>query len=144
MRDRQLNILIVEDEEKMRQELKMLLEENNFKVDTAADGEEGLEKLSTNKFDAAVVDLRMPKMGGLEMIRKADEAEVDTYVIILTGHGDKNDAVNALNDLQSMVKYWVDKSSLNDEEFVQRVRRVAEGVPLEEVSRLLSKLPATI
>jgi YesN/AraC family two-component response regulator len=112
-------------------------------VETAADGEEGLQKLLTDEFDVAVVDLKMPKMGGLDMIRKADAEDIDTYAVILTGHGDKEDAITALR-LQNTVKEWFEKPILDDDAFVQRVKEVAEGVPLDEVSKILSKLPPTI
>ncbi len=143
MNDYQFRALIVDDEVPVREELALLLQEHHFMVETAADGQEGLQKLLTDEFDVAVVDLKMPKMGGLEMIRKADAKDVDTYVVILTGHGDREDAITALR-LQNTVKEWFDKPILDDEAFVQRVKEVAEGVPLDEVSKILSKLPPTL
>ena len=143
MNDYQFRALVVDDEAPVREELALLLQEHNFMVETAADGEEGLQKLLTDEFDVAVVDLKMPKMGGLEMIRKADAEDIDTYAVILTGHGDKEDAITALR-LQNTVKEWFEKPILDDDAFVQRVKEVAEGVPLDEVSKILSKLPPTI
>jgi CheY-like chemotaxis protein len=143
MNNYQFRALIVDDEASTRKELALLLQEHNFMVETAADGEEGLQKLLTDEFDVAVVDLKMPKMGGLEMIRKADAEDIDTYVVILTGHGDKEDAIAALR-LQNTVKEWFEKPILDDDAFVQRVKEVAEGLPLDEVSKILSKLPPTI
>jgi len=143
MNDYPFRALIVDDEVPVRDELALLLQEHHFMVETAADGEEGLQKLLTDEFDVAVVDLKMPKMGGLEMIRKADAKEIDTYVVILTGHGDREDAITALR-LQNTVKEWFDKPILDDDAFAQRVKEVAEGVPLDEVSKILSKLPPTI
>ena len=143
MNDHQFRALIVDDEAAIREELEILLKEHGMSVETASDGEEGLQKLLTDEFDVAVVDLKMPKMGGLEMIRQADAAEIDAYVVILTGKGDKDDAVAALR-LQETVKDWFDKSDLDDEAFARRVLRIAEGVPYEEISRILSKLPPTI
>jgi CheY-like chemotaxis protein len=143
MNDYQFRALIVDDEVPVREELALLLQEHHFMVETAADGQEGLQKLLTDEFDVAVVDLKMPKMGGLEMIRKADAKDIDTYVVLLTGHGDREDAITALR-LQNTVKEWFDKPILDDEAFVQRVKEVAEGVPLDEVSKILSKLPPTL
>jgi len=143
MNDYQFRALIVDDEVPVREELALLLQEHHFMVETAADGEEGLQKLLTDEFDVAVVDLKMPKMGGLEMIRKADAKDIDTYAVILTGHGDREDAITALR-LQNTVKEWFDKPILDDDAFAQRVKEVAEGVPLDEVSKILSKLPPTI
>jgi len=143
MNNYQFRALIVDDELPVRETLTLLLQEHHFMVETAADGEEGLQKLLTDEFDVAVVDLKMPKMGGLEMIRKADAKDIDTYVVLLTGHGDREDAISALR-LQNTVKEWFDKPIRYDDAFAQRVKEVAEGVPLDEVSKILSKLPPTI
>ncbi len=143
MSDYQFRALVVDDEEETCKEIALLLQEHNFSVDTAADGEEGLQKLLTDEFDVAVVDLRMPRMGGLEMIRRADAEEIDTYVVIVTGHGNKDDAVAALR-LQNTVKEWVEKPILDGEAFVEQVKRVAEGVPYDEISKILAKLPPAL
>jgi len=142
MSDYQFRALVVDDEAATRKNLTRLLKEYDFVVETAADGEEGLQKLLTDEFDVAVVDLKMPKMGGIEMLRKADEAEVDTYAVILTGHGDKDEAVAALR-LREMVKEWFEKPILDDEAFAQLIKQVAStgGVSRELVSRIMSKLP---
>jgi len=143
MSDYQFRALVVDDEAPMREELALLLKEYDFIVETAADGEEGLQKLLTDEFDVAVVDLKMPKMGGIEMIRKADEADVDAYMVILTGHGDKEDAIAALR-LQRSVKEWFEKPILDDVAFAQRVKQVASGVSLEYVRQVLSQLPPSL
>lgn len=143
MSNHQFRALVVDDEALAREELASLLKEYDFIVETANDGEEGLQKLLTDEFDVAVVDLKMPKMNGLEMIRKADAEDIDTYAIILTGHGDKEDAIVALR-LQNTVKEWFEKPIMDDTGFVQRVREVAEGIPFDEVSKILSKLPPAI
>jgi len=140
MRNTPYRVLVVDDELDMREELVALLEEHNFAVETANDGEEGLKKLLTDEFNVALVDLKMPKMDGLTMIRRADEKEIDTYVIILTGKGDKQDAVAALK-LQNTVKDWFEKSSLDSAALVKRVTRLAEGMPFEEIDRIFANIP---
>jgi DNA-binding response OmpR family regulator len=140
MRNTPYRVLVVDDELDMREELVALLEEHNFAVETANDGEEGLKKLLTDEFDVALVDLKMPKMDGLTMIRRADEQEIDAYVIILTGKGDKQDAVAAIK-LQGIVKDWFDKSSLDSAELVKRVTRLAEGMSFEEIDRIFANIP---
>lgn len=140
MRKTPYRVLVVDDEQDMREELVALLEEHNFAVETANDGVEGLKKLLTDEFDVALVDLKMPKMDGLTMIRRADEQEIDAYVIILTGKGDKQDAVAAIK-LQGIVKDWFDKSSLDSAELVKRVTRLAKGMSFEEIDRLFANIP---
>jgi DNA-binding response OmpR family regulator len=140
MRKTPYRVLVVDDEQDMREELVALLEEHNFAVETANDGEAGLKKLLTDEFDVAIVDLKMPKMDGLTMIRRADEQEIDAYVIILTGKGDKQDAVAAIK-LQGIVKDWFDKSSLDNAALVKRVTRLAKGMSFEEIDRLFANIP---
>lgn len=134
------HILVIDDEEDMRTELVALLKEDaDFSVETANDGEEGLKKLLTDEFDVALVDLRMPKIDGLDMIRQADEKEIDTYVIILTGKGDKNDAVQALK-LQHTVKDWFDKSNIDADALVKRIKQLADGMPFAEIDRIFANV----
>jgi DNA-binding NtrC family response regulator len=132
-------VLIVDDEQDMRDELTELLQDYDFEVETANNGEEGLKKLLTDEFSVALVDLRMPKMDGLTMIQKADEQDIDTFVIILTGKGDKDDAVRAIR-LQNTVKDWFDKSGIDSKKLVERVTRLAEGMPFEEIDRMLKNV----
>jgi DNA-binding NtrC family response regulator len=134
---RSYHVLIVDDEEGMREELRELLIDEGLVVELANDGIEGLEKLRNSHFDVAVVDLRMPRMTGLEMISHVDAEEIDTSVIILTGHGDKNDAVQALK-LQETVKDWFEKSSLDAKTLTKRVKCLAEGLSFEEIDRLFA------
>ena len=132
-------VLIVDDEQDMRDELTELLQDYDFEVETANNGEEGLKKLLTDEFSVALVDLRMPKMDGLTMIQKADEQDIDTFVIILTGKGDKDDAVKAIK-LQNTVKDWFDKSGIDSKKLVERITRLAEGMPFEEIDRMLKNV----
>jgi CheY-like chemotaxis protein len=135
-------ILVVDDEQDMREELVALLKDYDFAVETANDGQEGLEKLLTDEFDVALVDLKMPKMDGLTMIRRADEQEIDTYVIILTGKGDKDDAIAAIK-LQNTVKDWFEKSNLDSAALVKKVTRLAEGMTFQEMDRIFADIAKT-
>jgi DNA-binding NtrC family response regulator len=135
-------VLVIDDEQDMRDELVALLQDYGFGVETAQNGEEGLQKLRTNEFDVAIVDLRMPKMNGLTLIRHIDQENIDTYVIILTGHGDKEDAIAAIK-LQRTVRDWFEKSSLNAEELAKRVKRLAEGLSFDELAEIFSEVAKT-
>ncbi len=142
MRTMPFRVLVVDDEQDMRDELVALLQDYGFGVETAQDGEKGLQKLRTNEFDVAVVDLRMPKMNGLTLIRQMKKERINTYVIILTGHGDKDDAIAAIK-LQNPVKDWFEKSSLNAEELAKRVKRLAEGLSFDELAEIFSEVAKT-
>ena len=93
--NRNASVLVVEDEAPEREGLATLLKHWGYETDTAADGEEALGKLST--FDPVVVisDLRMPVMGGMELLKKLREAGNTAAFIILTGQGTIEEAVEA-------------------------------------------------
>ncbi len=119
MRNTPYRVLVVDDEQNLRKQLVELLEEHNFAVETANDGEDGLKKLLTDEFDVALVDLQMPKMDGLTMIRRAKAENIHIPMAILTAHGDSfKDALAASN---IGVKECFSKSSLDREKLVERL-----------------------
>jgi len=81
------NILVVDDEEYIRKLLKIELEENGYQVILAEDGEEALAKVAENEFDLITLDIRMPKMDGLDFLGHLREMDKDLPVIILTAYG---------------------------------------------------------
>jgi DNA-binding NtrC family response regulator len=88
-------ILIIDDEEVIRMTLQEILEYEDYKVDTAADGKEGLDKILDNNYDAVICDIKMPKLNGLEVLVKATEAKPECPIIMISGHGDIETAVEA-------------------------------------------------
>jgi two-component system NtrC family response regulator len=92
--------------------------------------------LREDEFDVAIVDIGMtPEMDGIEMIRQAYDAGVNTDMVILTGHGERADAVAAI---KIGVNDWFDKTNIDMDKFFQRVKELAEGVPLDRIERILS------
>ncbi len=91
-----MRVLVVEDEPRLLQELAERLREEGLAVDTAADGEEGLYYLSEHPYDAAVVDLGLPRLEGTELIRRARARGVRTPVLILTARGRWQEKVEGL------------------------------------------------
>ena len=69
MTQSQVNILVVDDERNIRRNLTMVLESAGYKVDATGDGEDALTKCKERHYDIALVDIQMPKMGGLELLR---------------------------------------------------------------------------
>ncbi|MDI3288877.1 response regulator [Polyangium sp. 15x6] len=90
-------VLVVEDEGDVRKHVVRALEREGMTVDEAADGEEGWEVFSQFLHPVVVLDLRMPRRDGLALLRLIHDKRPETQVIILTGHGSKNDAIQALN-----------------------------------------------
>jgi len=79
-------ILIVDDEEIMRSFLLDVFVDEGYDLDLAANGEEALEKISQNKYQLIITDIRMPGVDGTEVLRKAKEVNPKTEVIIITGY----------------------------------------------------------
>jgi DNA-binding response OmpR family regulator len=124
MKNTPYRVLVIDDEQEMREELVALLEEHNFAVETANDGEDGLKKLLTDEFDVALVDLQMPKMDGLTMIRRAKAENVHIPMAILTAHGDSfKDALAASN---IGVKECFSKLSLDSDKLVERLSTLVQ------------------
>ncbi len=91
-------ILIIEDEEPIRRVLKRILTDENpeFKISEAIDGNDAIDKLSRDKFDLAVCDIKMPKKDGLDVLKFAIEKDLSTPFIMLTGHGNIETAVDSM------------------------------------------------
>ncbi len=92
------SILIVDDESVVRDSLGKWLEEEGYSVETAASAQEALLKLPRQRWDLALLDIKMPGMDGLELHRKLREVEPDMIVIIMTGYAAVDTAVRALKD----------------------------------------------
>ncbi|HUT54120.1 MAG TPA: sigma-54 dependent transcriptional regulator [bacterium] len=89
-------ILVVDDEKNMRELLKDLLAMEGFGVETAADGEAAMAMARGNAPDLMILDLRLPKIQGMEVLRTLKEEGRNFPVVIITAHGDVNTAVDAL------------------------------------------------
>ncbi len=91
-----MRILIVEDEPNLRTQLKDRLKENGYVVDVAADGEEGLYFGREYDYDAAIIDLGLPKLDGMDLIAQLRGDERDFPVLVLTARGNWQDKVEGL------------------------------------------------
>src|SRR5690606_4266517 len=89
-------VLIIDDERSIRTALREILELENFSVDDAEDGKSAMDKLNSKKYDLVLCDIKMPKMDGLEVLDKILEREDDIPVIMISGHGNIETAVDAL------------------------------------------------
>ncbi|PQJ74869.1 sigma-54-dependent transcriptional regulator [Polaribacter gangjinensis] len=91
-------ILIIEDEAAIRRVLKKIISEENetYIVEEAEDGLEGLEMLKNNDFDLILCDIKMPKMDGVEVLGKAKMLKPEVPIVMISGHGDLDTAVNTM------------------------------------------------
>ena len=91
MKREDIKVLIVDDEVALANTLAQRLQMRDLKVGTAHDGEQALSKLKVDKPDVIVLDLRMPGMHGMEVLREIKKACPEIQVIVLTGHGSDKD-----------------------------------------------------
>src|SRR5678815_5080840 len=90
------NVLIVEDHDRLREQLGNFYEQEGFRVVTASSGEEGVTKLAQEKFSIVVSDVKMPGMDGFQLARHIREKCPDTDVILITAFGNIKQAVEAM------------------------------------------------
>ncbi|MBI3236062.1 MAG: sigma-54-dependent Fis family transcriptional regulator, partial [Bacteroidetes bacterium] len=150
-------ILIVDDEKSIRQTLKEILEYESYKVDEAADGQAALDMVKQNNYDAILCDIKMPKLDGLEFLTKLNEMELDMPVIMISGHGNIETAVEAtkkgafdfipkppdLNRLVITVRNACEKNSLVIETKVLK-RKVSKNREIIGESPAIGKIKDTI
>ena len=91
-----MRILIVDDERSIRNSLKEILEMEEYQVDTAENGEDALKAAEKDKYDAIFCDIKMPGMDGIEVLTRLGADGVETPVIMMSGHGDIETAVDCI------------------------------------------------
>ena len=89
-------ILIIDDEKAICNTLKEILSYEKYEVDIANDGAEGIKKAETGNYDLVLSDIKMPKMDGIEVLQKLQEMNPDLPVVMISGHGTIETAVDAL------------------------------------------------
>ncbi|MFT4755224.1 MAG: two-component system nitrogen regulation response regulator NtrX, partial [Salibacteraceae bacterium] len=91
-------ILIIEDEKAIRNVLSNIIQEedSSYKVEVAENGLEGLEKISQDTYDLVLCDIKMPKMDGMELLTKAMKDQPDLTMVMISGHGDIDTAVECI------------------------------------------------
>jgi len=92
-----MKILIIEDEHKIANSIKKGLEQENYAVDIAYDGEKGFDLASVEEYDVIILDLMLPGMSGLEICKKLRQDKIHTPILILTAKGQVEDKVEGLN-----------------------------------------------
>jgi DNA-binding NtrC family response regulator len=124
-----ISILIVDDEKNIRLTLSQALEEIGTTIDTAVNGEEALQKLTGEKYAVMLLDLKMPGMGGMEVLRKVRDIRPDIRVIIITAYGTVDSAVEAMklgvvdfiqkpfipNEIRSLVKNVINRETIDEQ-----------------------------
>jgi two-component system nitrogen regulation response regulator NtrX len=89
-------ILIIDDEKAIRRSIREILEFEQYSVEEAEDGAQGLEFALKNKYDVILSDIKMPKLDGIELLQKLIDAHCESALIIMSGHGNIETAVDAV------------------------------------------------
>lgn len=156
-------ILIIDDEKSIRKTLREILEYEKYQVDEAADGAEGLSMLQKEKYDMVLCDIKMPKMDGIEVLDKVMETAADMPVVMISGHGNIETAVEAvkkgafdfiakpldLNRLLVTIRNAMDKSTLVKETKVLKKKvsktfdMIGESKGITQIKEMVERVAPT-
>ncbi len=156
-------ILVIDDQKSIRNTLKDILEYEGHEVELAEDGPQGVEKFNANKVDVVLCDIKMPDMDGIEVLEKIMEISPDVPVIMISGHGNIDTAVEAikkgaydfiekpldLNRLLVTIRNGLDKKELVTETKVLRRKvsktyeMIGDSVAMQHVKGMIDKVAAT-
>jgi two-component system, NtrC family, nitrogen regulation response regulator NtrX len=151
------DILIIDDEKAIRKTLAEILGFEGYKIEEAGDGEEGLKKFSEKNFDAVLCDIKMPKLDGIEFLDRAKAINADVPIIMISGHGNIETAVDAvkkgafdyiskppdLNRLLITLRNATDRTKLSTETKVLK-RKVNKTIEMVGDSPAINKIKNTI
>ena len=161
-----MNLLVVEDDEDFRETCARWMMRKGHRVETAANGHEALEVCERKIFDVAIIDMNMPGLSGLELLERLKSSQIESEVIILTGQGTIETAVNAmklgasdyltkpfpLDELEQRCLLSWERARLNKENrqlraIIERsqpeVRIIGESFRMREVFRLIERVAPT-
>ena len=157
-----MKILIIDDERSIRNSLKEILADEGYDVDVAENGTQGCEMAEKEKYSVIFCDIKMPGMDGMEVLDKFAEIGVDAAVVMISGHGDIDTAVECikkgafdfiqkpldLNRILITIKNATEKVSLVKETKILKKRVygqeiVGESVAVKQVKSMIDKVAPT-
>ncbi len=156
-------ILIIDDEEIIRDTLQEILEYEDYESDTASNGAEGLELLKKNEYDVVLCDIKMPKVDGMEVLEKGLIMRPETQFIMISGHGTIETAVEAtkkgafdfiekppdLNRMLISIRNAMDKSDLvvETKKLKRKITRTREiignSAVMEKINETINRVAPT-
>ena len=157
-----MKVLIVDDERAIRYSLKEILEMENYQVELAENGLEGLQKAQKEKYDAIFCDIKMPEMDGIELLGKIIEEGIESPVVMVSGHADINIAVECikkgafdfiekpldLNRILITLKNATDKATLVKETKILKKKiygneMIGESISIAHLKEMIGKVAPT-
>ncbi len=139
---KKISILVVDDELSIRESLSGWLQQDGYEVESAADGPSALAKTQETHYDIMLLDVKMPRMDGITVLKNLRESNADTAVVVMTAHGAIQDAVEAmkLGAYDYLLKpFDLEEMSLIIEKLVQVQTLAMENLILKERVATISR-----
>ncbi|MBK9478832.1 MAG: sigma-54-dependent Fis family transcriptional regulator [Bacteroidetes bacterium] len=156
-------ILIIDDEKPIRKALREILEYENHKIDEAEDGADGISKIEKGTYDLILCDVKMPKKDGMEVVEKIQSLQLETPIVLISGHGTIETAVEAvkkgafdfiakpldLNRLLVTVRNALDKSTLVIETKVlkkklsKNTEMIGDSEAIQKIKNMIDRVAPT-
>jgi two-component system nitrogen regulation response regulator NtrX len=157
-----MKILIIDDERSIRNSLKEILTDEGYDVDVAEDGTVALEMVDKDKYNVIFCDIKMPNMSGIEVLDKFNEEGIEAAVVMISGHGDIDTAVECikkgafdfiqkpldLNRILITIKNATEKVSLVKETNILKKKvygqqMVGDSEPIKHIRDIIEKVAPT-
>ena len=157
-----MKILIIDDERSIRNSLKEILMDEGYDVDVAENGIQGIEMVDKEKYNIIFCDIKMPEMDGIEVLDKLTKMGVDSAIVMISGHGDIDTAVECikkgafdfirkpldLNRILITIKNATEKVALVKETRILKKKvygqqMVGESAPIQEIRAMIDKVAPT-
>ncbi len=137
--DKHAKILVVDDDENIRNTMKTILEDEGYIVDLAANGSEAIQKTKKTVYNIALLDIRLPDMEGIELLKLIKETVPRTRKIMVTGYPSMQNAIAALNknadaylikpiDIENLLNIVKEQLQLQENEREFSEQKVAEFI----------------
>ena len=137
--DKHAKILVVDDDENIRNTMKAILEDEGYIVDLAADGNEAVQKTKKSAYNIALLDIRLPDMEGVELLKLIKDTVPRTRKIMVTGYPSMQNAISALNknadaylikpiDIENLLNTVKEQLQLQENEKEFSEQKVAEFI----------------
>jgi len=128
-------ILIIDDEENFRHMLSVILRKERYEVETASNGEEGLQRMAVSTFDQILCDIRMPQMDGMEFLNEAQKMGMDIPIIMMSAYGTVDTAIKAMK----IGAYDYISKPFKPDEIILTLKKAEERERLRKENELLRK-----
>ena len=157
-----MKVLIVDDERAIRNSLSEILSDEGYEVDKAENGLMALDLVGKEKYDVIFCDIKMPEMDGIEVLDKCVEMGIDSAIVMITGHGDIDTAVDCikkgafdfiqkpldLNRILITIKNATDKVTLSKQNKALKKKvygadMIGNSAPMNHIREIIAKVAPT-